>query len=265
MQAYYINLPESEHRRRVMEGYVRDFQWPGKRFMAITKAQVDSGEFDARYILAQGIQSDLYNSLKRHGRLTSTLNTTVACFLSHMEALELAQREASSKDQLIMIAEDDLELGQDWPQRVQDAIDAAPDDWSLIKLSGWGNSRSSDSVASRRAQYVGQFFRLTLPYYGRWSVYPYYGGSAAYVVRNSTISTVLQHLRSKPITDYDAMLLSNGSLNAFEIFPHVFSLRPEHEFSAIRPNGILASFRWAFSKVTHGAASALGACFNAFR
>jgi len=52
----------------------------------------------------------------------------------------------------------------------------------------------------------------------------FYGGTGAYVVRGSSISAVISHLRSKPIDDLDSMMLSNGTTHFYDTWPHIFEL-----------------------------------------
>lgn len=52
----------------------------------------------------------------------------------------------------------------------------------------------------------------------------FYSGTGAYLVRGSSVQKIIQHLRGQPANDYDAMLLSDGSLRAYEGWPHVFGL-----------------------------------------
>jgi GR25 family glycosyltransferase involved in LPS biosynthesis len=55
----------------------------------------------------------------------------------------------------------------------------------------------------------------------------FYGGAGAYLVRGSSINKVIHQLRSKPIDDVDAMMLSNGpnyTSHFYQTWPHVFEL-----------------------------------------
>ncbi|CAJ1390827.1 unnamed protein product, partial [Effrenium voratum] len=61
-----------------------------------------------------------------------------------------------------------------------------------------------------------------------WGPAYHYAGTGAYLVKASSIPSILQHLRSQPINDIDGMLLSKGDLRAYELWPHIFPLTGDH-------------------------------------
>lgn len=248
LKVYYINLDKSGNRRMKMQALKTTVGLPVERFQAIDRARIAAGEFNAEYMNRQGIKNSTLLRLEQ----TGSLNTTLACFVSHVEALQKAQRDAVSPEQYVMILEDDVDVPQDWKSMVRDALHAAPQDWKMLKLSGWGWKRRADMMGVQNV-YERSFYLLQAPYWdGPFSMLPHYGGSGAYLMKAKHIPSVIHHVRNQPITDYDEMLLSeDGSFRAYEIFPHLFDLRPEHELSEIRPNGIFASGRWLLSKVEH--------------
>merc|ERR1719460_1053593 len=58
----------------------------------------------------------------------------------------------------------------------------------------------------------------------------FYGGLGAYVVRGSSIHTVINHLRSQPIDDVDALMLRDGMTHSYDVLPHIFELADIHSY-----------------------------------
>jgi GR25 family glycosyltransferase involved in LPS biosynthesis len=52
----------------------------------------------------------------------------------------------------------------------------------------------------------------------------FYGNTGAYVVRGSYIQELIDRLRSKPIDDVDKMMLTDGTTNSYDTYPHIFEL-----------------------------------------
>lgn len=67
-----------------------------------------------------------------------------------------------------------------------------------------------------------------------WGPAFHYAGTGAYLVKASSIPAVLAHLRSQPINDVDGMLLSQGDLRAYELWPHIFPLDGDHMISTMQ-------------------------------
>lgn len=67
-----------------------------------------------------------------------------------------------------------------------------------------------------------------------WGPAFHYAGTGAYLVKAASIPAVLSHLRSQPINDVDGMLLSQGDLRAYELWPHIFPLDGDHMSSTMR-------------------------------
>merc|ERR1719446_332562 len=70
-----------------------------------------------------------------------------------------------------------------------------------------------------------------------WGPAFHYAGTGAYIVKASSISRILQHLQSQPISDIDGMLLSKGELRAYELWPHIFPLTTDHMRSTLLTTG----------------------------
>jgi GR25 family glycosyltransferase involved in LPS biosynthesis len=209
---------------------------------------VEAGDFDVEFVKRQGIDPVLFDR-KKHTE--EEANGTIGCFLSHTLALLQARKDLAPDDLLLMM-EDDIVIPADWRLRMQAAVDQAPKDWQLLKLSGWGTARAQDLVSRPKSWFDNamQLVRTSLhpfsPQAPQFSVYqmkgpfvepstwswltgsPYffYAGTGAYLVRGSEIQAVLDHLRSQPINDLDAMLLSRN-LRFYEAWPHVFDLAYE--------------------------------------
>eukprot|EP00439_Symbiodinium_sp_Y106_P020407 s1805_g2.t1 len=61
-----------------------------------------------------------------------------------------------------------------------------------------------------------------------WGPAYHYAGTGAYMVKADSIPAILAHLQGQPIDDIDGMLLSQGDLRAYELWPHVFPLTGDH-------------------------------------
>lgn len=237
LQVYYINMDTSKDRRSIMEDMLTKAALPANRVSAVTTEAISRGDFDEKYVRPQGISAELM--LKNTSKI---FNKTVACYVSHVETLERAFREMTSPEQVAMVLEDDIEISKNWQATLQSTMDAAPQDWELLKLSGWGMTRSVDQMPPASQDHNLTFYRITAPFTSSsWAPVFYYGGSAAYLVRKSSIPQVLASLRSQPINDFDAMLLGNQTSKRYEVRPVQLKLRPDHSFSQIHPTGFLQS------------------------
>lgn len=251
IKAFYINLDNSTGRRYNMELQINETGLPAKRFPAVTFEDVRRGEFDD-VLQTQGVQSSL-------AALGASANYTVACYLSHLLTLEEASKDMKP-DQIALIMEDDISIPKDWRRQLLAVLFAAPSNWTFIKVCGWGEQRTEDmatpysenrTAAWQRAVDMLEsmvvpsemreapkfdFYAMKEPFIvpfmlvnrmRLWEHF-YYAGTGAYLVRGSSISRVIQHLRSRPIADADSMLLSNGTFASYDVQPHPFGLTREH-------------------------------------
>jgi GR25 family glycosyltransferase involved in LPS biosynthesis len=243
MKVYYINLDSYVERREKMENLLEKAALHATRYSAADDRDVSSGDFDKDYVIPQGIKEETVARLKGEGKLDEFLNKTVACAMSHIKTLELASSELRKAEQLALIMEDDIDVPMNWSGVVSRAVLEAPEDWALIKLSGWGQSRQKDVVKHQKHSGGLSFYHLKPPFWSGSMLkpFPYYGGSGAYIVRGSSVGKVLQHLRSQPLTDFDEMLLSPNNTGFYEVRPHLLFLRADHSFSAIHPTNPIVS------------------------
>lgn len=218
---------------------------PAQRFAAIEAAEVASGAFDNEFVKRQGLADRVMKFSE------DTRFHIVGCFLSHVKALQKAQSQLKPDD-LALIMEDDVVVPSNWKYMMQVALADAPANWSLLKVSGWGNSREVDKIESETSipligprshvlwdwinQYTGRpgvtYWKLREPFV-EWhgeNKSVFYAGTGGYIVRGSSIPHVLDHLLHRPIDDLDSMLLSpNGSHTQFyEGWPHVLDLSEAH-------------------------------------
>lgn len=254
MKAFYINLDKSTERRSAMEEQLRKAGLTAQRFAAIDGKRVAAGEFNAKFLKPQGLKKETSERLLAEDPKKKILNRTVATYLSHYTVMVKAE-EAMRKtpDNIVMVLEDDVAVPKDWRATVSAAIAYAPANWTMLKLSGWGQHRSEDLTPPVKDGFKGEYFRTRPPFWGEVlpevvSV-PFYGGIGAYVVRARNIPKILAALRAQPITDYDEMLLSD-KLEVYEVVPHPIGLRADHAFSEIRPNGLMAVGHWLLRLVT---------------
>mmetsp|Transcript_39763 Transcript_39763/g.69849 ORF Transcript_39763/g.69849 Transcript_39763/m.69849 type:complete len:339 (-) Transcript_39763:138-1154(-) len=243
---YYINLDSAIERRQHMSASLRQTGMPAQRFAAVDAAEVASGVFDDEFVKRQGMvprMMDLSEDARHH---------VVGCFLSHVKALQKAQAQLKP-DELALIMEDDVAVPSDWKYMMHVALTDAPEDWSLLKVSGWGAARDADKTEStsfmpltqRRSHVLWNFINFITgrPGVTYWQLHEpfieydsllgkqiYYGGTGGYIVRGSSVSHVLDHLLSRPIDDLDSMLLlPPGSRTQFyEGWPHVLNLTEDH-------------------------------------
>lgn len=257
--AFYINLDRMPSRKQHIEQMLADRGLRARRLSAVDWKQVADGDFDREFVTPQGIVPDL---LERAKDKVKELYGTIGCFLSHVGALTQASKELQPDD-LALIMEDDVSLPEDWRFRMQVAVEMAPKDWELLKLSGWGSARLEDMTngsapisgvktdrakprtmwskmtRALRSMFSDEVPRVTFfmmrepftePSSWGWGTLGfgtkkyYYAGTGAYLVRGSAIQKIIHHLRNQPINDLDAMLLSNGSMRFYEGWPHVFDL-----------------------------------------
>jgi len=137
--AFFVNLDHMPTRRAHMENQLQLAGLQARRWRAVDWQRVARGEFDQDYLKPQGIVPRLFQVPAKEG------NGTIGCFLSHVTALIEAAKELGPHD-LALIMEDDVAIREDWRFRLQKALDMAPPDWQLLKLSGWGRARAADMV-----------------------------------------------------------------------------------------------------------------------
>eukprot|EP00441_Pelagodinium_beii_P019789 CAMPEP_0197654940 /NCGR_PEP_ID=MMETSP1338-20131121/39151_1 /TAXON_ID=43686 ORGANISM="Pelagodinium beii, Strain RCC1491" /NCGR_SAMPLE_ID=MMETSP1338 /ASSEMBLY_ACC=CAM_ASM_000754 /LENGTH=430 /DNA_ID=CAMNT_0043230483 /DNA_START=100 /DNA_END=1392 /DNA_ORIENTATION=+ len=322
--AYYINTNAEDGRRMHMENQARAAQMQLTRFEAIDRALISQGLFDEKYVFHQGLNNELKTEEWQKDHAT---NATVACYVSHCELLESLQRKLRP-GQIALVMEDDVEIPSDWLQLLSRTLQCAPEDWSLLKVSGWGYNRHEDlqqkqekpgalaestvnisnmsdtnlmgwlqshggllsrmlygepqthparimrsgssllqsqdqsnaastirvrigteDGGSREAAFKVNVhdpdgcpdaylmrgpFKETV-WWHFWGPVFHYAGTGAYLVKAESIPSILSHLRKQPIDDIDGMLLSEGDLRAYELWPHVFPLTDDHTKSTLRP------------------------------
>jgi len=230
VRVYYINLDSSLERRSVMEKELQKSSLVAKRFSAVVPEQVASSKLLAKYVTNQGICDNLQ-------KWPTEQNTTVACYISHMEALKQAQRELD-KDQVVLIMEDDVSIPINFKSLVKHTMALAPSDWALLKLSHWGFVRPADIVAEHKSGHneTISFYQLRPPFReilevpapsGSPSLQTkrmYYAGTGGYLVKVSSIPKVLDHLQRQPIDNIDGMMLSSGELLSYQVRPQIVCL-----------------------------------------
>lgn len=138
--AYFINTDQEAERREHMETQATKARMPLRRFKAIDRQRISMGEFDEKFVLRQGLATELLTPEREKDHVR---NATVACYVSHAQLLEELQRMLGPS-QVAVVLEDDVEIPHNWLELVKKTLDCAPEDWSLLKVSGWGYNRNSD-------------------------------------------------------------------------------------------------------------------------
>ncbi|CAJ1381004.1 unnamed protein product [Effrenium voratum] len=194
---YYINTDQGTSRRLHMQEQASELALPLHRFRAVDSIAIASGLYDDKYILAQGVDSNLHAAGRDH-----TQNATIACFVSHVELLaEIAG--SFSGDCIVLIMEDDVLIPADVLQRITHALECAPPDWTLLKVSSWGAVRSSNVVRQKRSVWQATHLEA-LPWLHRVSEKP---------ARSITFSRLQHFLSPKPLRH---RLASQAGLRLFQ-------------------------------------------------
>merc|ERR1740138_1251941 len=115
-------------RRAHMELMLENTGLRARKFTAVDWRRVSDGEFDRDFVTPQGIVPEMVEKKSKE------LYGTIGCFLSHVGALTQASKEIRA-DYLALIMEDDVSVPEDWRFRMQVAVEMAPPDWELLKLS----------------------------------------------------------------------------------------------------------------------------------
>lgn len=137
---YYINTDKEAERRVHMETQAEKARMQMHRFKAIDRHSVSLGEFDDKYVLRQGLAKELLEPDREKDHVR---NATVACYMSHTQLLEKLQSTMGPSN-VAVVLEDDVEIPHNWLHLVKKALDCAPKNWSLLKVSGWGYNRDTD-------------------------------------------------------------------------------------------------------------------------
>merc|ERR1719454_100213 len=136
--SYFINLDRMPSRRKHMEAQLANIGLEAHRWRAVDWRLVALGEFDNEYLKPQGIAPALFEKPAKEG------NGTIGCFLSHVTAMMEALNHLHGPNDIALIMEDDISIPEKWQYKLQRAVDVAPPDWDLLKLSGWGSARVAD-------------------------------------------------------------------------------------------------------------------------
>lgn len=239
---YYINLDSAVERRQHMEAQLKELGVTAIRFSAVDSHRLASDKTLQAY-LKQGLDDDLLAQ--------QTMPGTLACAISHMETIKDATAHLGPND-LALILEDDVRFQLNWQDLLRASLAAAPQDWALLRVSGWGETRVKDEVSRplswwRHLQSKLLFIGTPYPDPAETVVYQmrepfkencsmcdlgsrfFYAGAGAYLVRGATSEQLLRHVHGRRIKDFDGMLLSDGSFPSYEAQPHSFYLSLDHE------------------------------------
>mmetsp|Transcript_666 Transcript_666/g.1777 ORF Transcript_666/g.1777 Transcript_666/m.1777 type:complete len:435 (-) Transcript_666:87-1391(-) len=91
----------------------------------------------------------------------------------------------------------------------------------------FGDSSQPDDEGCPDAYLMRRPFKETF-WWHFWGPAYHYAGTGAYLVKANSIPAILSHLQKQPIGDIDGMLLSQGDLRAYELWPHIFPLTGDH-------------------------------------
>jgi len=207
---FYINMAESTDRRQHMEDALAGYPGQVQRVGAITPAEIPN--YMSYY---KGKLADHF-MWKVVANQSSDLDVIVSIYLSHVLLWERLQHQLASS-QTALILEDDVEFPDGWKERLRDVVSTAPKDWTVLKVCGHGYARASDMVDAHWAvprrpgtmlpeEFTGTvlFDDSELDPTGRAG---FYRGTCGYLVRGSTISSLLSKVRTTPVEDIDVVLL----------------------------------------------------------
>jgi len=214
---YYINTDQEEERRENMETQASKARMPLRRFKAVDRHRISMGEFDNRFVLRQGLARELLAPEREKDHVR---NATVACYVSHAQLLEELQR-ILGPSQVAVVLEDDVEIPHNWLKLVKKTLDCAPEDWSLLKVSGWGYNRNSD----------------------RWKPMP---GDAPPSSKNAALAALSAHAKTLSNLTSDQKADANSSIPPLQ--------RGESVDSALNFMGWLQSHGGWMSRILYGEA-----------
>eukprot|EP00929_Paragymnodinium_shiwhaense_P017615 TRINITY_DN12709_c0_g2_i1.p1 TRINITY_DN12709_c0_g2~~TRINITY_DN12709_c0_g2_i1.p1 ORF type:complete len:290 (-),score=12.66 TRINITY_DN12709_c0_g2_i1:122-991(-) len=222
---YYINLESSRDRARHMVDALSNFPGRVERFPAIGLQDLEQ---HSHRIQRQGLDE----SLKRMGAHTPAALKTVGCWLSHVVLWEMLQRQLT-EDEAALILEDDVQFPPRWYEKLAGIVSAAPENWTVLKVCGWGHDRPSDAIDD-------QWSRARWPVHedGEWK----YTGTCGYIVRRSHLHRLLSHVRNQPIKDIDVAMMMPERWNMhLDTDYSIFEQRPHRRL--LQTGGFVSTIR----------------------
>jgi len=219
----YINLDRQTDRRAFVEANFAQFSAP---------------DWQLRRVPA--IEADSVIPLRGDSKRTPS---EIACFLSHIKALEIASEHTGP----VMICEDDVLLGPQSSRIIPKLIDQLdPAAWDLLFPDVvFGNLHVMiDLFQLRRSLMQKQEVRcLSL------ANYPAFFGSTAYIVNHRSKPMILENLNLvPPKLPYDIALreqIRGGKLQGYLMFPFVTSISKFADVSTVQPGeGSMTEMIW---------------------
>lgn len=177
MKAYIINLLPA-HKRR--ESVIAEFE----------KHQLP-------YELVYGIDNNQLRLFHPRVRLSTG---AVGAFLSHRNVIQ----NSLQRNEDVFIVEDDIELGYDFKQRLDESLAHLPANWDIAFL-GWFKSKNSTEVIIEEES---KWFKVNRAL-----------GMHAYIVNKNSISKVLAQL-NKVGDHVDKQLVRASELGKLNIYWH---------------------------------------------
>ncbi|KAF7309066.1 hypothetical protein MKEN_01108200 [Mycena kentingensis (nom. inval.)] len=162
--------------------------------------------------------------------------SVVACYRSHLSALELAARQTDGAPSLIM--EDDVDMEVDIRARLDRVWDALPQDWDVVFLGHcWSNETFHPPLPLPSSQQPFSADADTT--YPR--IYPSHAPLClhAYLVSPAGAARLLSHLTlpsfaySRPVDNAIARLVETGRLKSYTVVPNVVIQRAKRGLSDI--------------------------------
>lgn len=127
---FVINLDRSKDRWKEIERSINEFSIPNvERFSAI-----DSQNLSQEHIsLIEPRAWKMVQNKTKEFACDHVLGS-VGCYLSHVFALKKFIEQGREEQEVCIVAEDDISLNREFPNKVQEVLKKAPQGWGLIHL-----------------------------------------------------------------------------------------------------------------------------------
>lgn len=226
-KVYFINLDSHPVRRSILERSLLDAKSAGdlpfERHPAVAVGSLQQCLDDP--VLQQFVHRSTQFESQWTGfswnspqaSLPPTERFLLSVYLSHVTVYDKAIREFRDDQRgYVLVLEDDVKVTEDFRDKLDAVIDAAPTDWQIIRVGTWGDKRSEDIVNPE----APLFYKASPPFLNRnpdGSEHIWYGGTHAVVVRLGTVASVIDRLTHMHVNHVDGMETSYPYLKSYAI------------------------------------------------
>eukprot|EP00746_Dinoflagellata_sp_MGD_P142135 gnl/MRDRNA2_/MRDRNA2_75125_c0_seq1.p1 gnl/MRDRNA2_/MRDRNA2_75125_c0~~gnl/MRDRNA2_/MRDRNA2_75125_c0_seq1.p1 ORF type:complete len:410 (-),score=65.37 gnl/MRDRNA2_/MRDRNA2_75125_c0_seq1:36-1265(-) len=211
---FYINLDVSSDRRKIMENMLAELgneRLPYERWKATT---VEEAMKKTKHHLHEFSELGLAEHVDEPRKMgTQAIYYSHHQLLTHISLQELS--ENFDPNAVYIILEDDVALGADTMKEVRCQLKMLPPDWDVFKFGYVGlymeqSEHGSEHPSKKKWQYpecpdFGHNINNHTCYQADWNWN--YMGNQAYAVRPQGAKRVIEHLRKRPIMDFDGALM----------------------------------------------------------